>query len=48
MFLAHRLAVLACPLLILSRAACTPSTAHQSDKPLSSGLSASVPDGKRE
>ncbi|MEW1753403.1 HNH endonuclease family protein (plasmid) [Streptomyces caniferus] len=46
MFSARRLTALACPLLILSAAACTPSPSHQGAKPPSAKPSASSPDSK--
>ncbi|MFD3424139.1 GmrSD restriction endonuclease domain-containing protein [Streptomyces decoyicus] len=46
MFSARRLTALACPLLILSAAACTPSTSHHDAKPPSARPSASPPDSK--
>ncbi|MFJ6791985.1 HNH endonuclease family protein [Streptomyces angustmyceticus] len=47
MFSARRLTALACPLLLLSVAACTPSTSHHDAKPPSAKPSASSPDGKK-
>ncbi|GGN62017.1 hypothetical protein GCM10012285_61730 [Streptomyces kronopolitis] len=46
MFSARRLAAVACPLLVLSAAACTPGAAHQDAKPPSAGPSASSSGGK--
>ncbi|MGW8557978.1 HNH endonuclease family protein [Streptomyces tubercidicus] len=46
MFAARRLAAVACPLLVLSPAACTPGAAHQDAKPPSVGPSAASSGGK--
>ncbi|WP_331729682.1 HNH endonuclease family protein [Streptomyces platensis] len=47
MFSVRRLAALACPLLILSAAACTPGAAHEDAKPPSASPSASSSGGNK-